>query len=219
MVVVEQNRQAVAKATEGRVAYVYLPNTADDGFTFFNRMFFAQIDKDAVIIDERSNSGGQAANYITDVLGRFYLSGWKDRESIVFNTPGGGIYGPKIMMIDQDAGSGGDFLPYSFRAMGLGPLLGKRTWGGLIGIFANPPLVDGGVVTVPNFRFFDRNYKWTIENEGVAPDIDVELDPIATNKGRDTQLERAIQEIKRLLKEKPSLVPRTPPPYPTKLGD
>ena len=216
---IEQNRQAVDKATDGRVGYVYLPNTADFGFTFFNRMFFAQVDKDAVIIDERSNGGGQAANYITDVLGRFYLSGWKDRESQVFNTPGGGIYGPKVMLIDQDAGSGGDFLPYSFRSMGLGPLIGKRTWGGLIGIFANPLLIDGGAVSVPNFRFFDRNYKWSIENEGVAPDIEVELDPIATNKGRDTQLERAIQEILKLLKDKPSPVPRKAPPYPTQLGE
>ena len=216
---VEDNRKAVDEATNGRVGYVYLPNTAGAGFTFFNRMFFAQVDKDAMIIDERSNGGGKAANYITDVLSRTYLSGWKDRDGMVFNTPGGGMFGPKVMLIDQDAGSGGDFLPYSFREMNIGPLIGKRTWGGLIGINPSPPLMDGGFLTVPYFRFFDTNYQWTVENEGVAPDIDVALDPIATNAGRDTQLERAIQEILSLLQTNPSPVPTEAPAYPTQVGE
>ena len=216
---VEDNRKAVDEATNGRVGYVYLPNTAGAGFTFFNRMFFAQVDKDAMIIDERSNGGGKAANYITDVLSRTYLSGWKDRDGMVFNTPGGGMFGPKVMLIDQDAGSGGDFLPYSFREMNIGPLIGKRTWGGLIGINPSPPHMDGGFLTVPYFRFFDTNYQWTVENEGVAPDIDVALDPIATNAGRDTQLERAIQEILSLLQTNPSPVPTEAPAYPTQVGE
>ena len=216
---VEGNRRAVERATDGRIGYVYLPNTAGAGFTLFNRMFFAQVDKDAMIIDERSNGGGQAANYITDVLSRFYLAGWKDFAGRVFNTPGGAMYGAKVMLIDQDAGSGGDFLPYSFRAQGIGPLIGTRTWGGLIGISANPPLIDGGALTVPYFRFFDRDYRWTVENEGVAPDIEVALDPVATNAGRDVQLERAIAEARRLLAERPSPVPTTAPPYPTRLGE
>ncbi len=215
---VETNRKAVAEATDGRVGYVYLPNTAGAGYTFFNRMFFPQIDKDAMIVDERSNGGGQAANYITDVLSRTYLSGWRDRVGLVYNTPGGAMYGPKVMLIDQDAGSGGDFLPYSFRHMEIGPLIGKRTWGGLIGIFANPLLTDGAFVSVPNFRYFDPNYQWTIENEGVAPDIDVALDPVATNNGRDTQLERAIQEVTEMLRTNPSPVPSEAPDYPTELG-
>ncbi len=215
---VEGNRKAVEAATDGRVGYVYLPNTAGAGFTFFNRMFFAQTNKDAMIIDERSNGGGQAANYITDVLSRTYLAGWKDRDGLTFNTPGGAMFGPKLMMIDQDAGSGGDFLPYSFRHMGIGKLVGKRTWGGLIGIAVNPGLVDGGFLTVPYFRYFDPNGNWTIENEGVAPDIDVALDPIAVNQGRDTQLDRAIAEILRDLETNPSQVPTTAPAYPTELG-
>ena len=215
---VEGNRKTVEKETDGRVGYVYLPNTAGAGYTFFNRMFFSQTDKDALIIDERSNGGGQAANYITDVLSRTYLSGWKDRDGLTFNTPGGAMFGPKLMMIDQDAGSGGDFLPYSFKQMGIGKLLGKRTWGGLIGIAVNPGLVDGGFLTVPYFRYFDTNQKWTIENEGVAPDIDVALDPVAANNGRDTQLERAIEEIKKELATNPSPVPTEAPPYPTELG-
>ncbi|MEO1135308.1 MAG: PDZ domain-containing protein, partial [Pseudomonadota bacterium] len=216
---VEDNRRAVDAATNGRVGYVYLPNTAGAGFTFFNRMFFPQANKDAMIIDERSNGGGQAANYITDVLSRIYLSGWKDFAGEDFRTPGGAMYGPKVMLIDQDAGSGGDFLPYSFRTMNIGPLIGTRTWGGLIGISANPQLMDGGFLTVPYFRFYDVNHRWTVENEGVAPDILSKLDPIAANQGRDTQLERAISEVQRLLQTNPSPVPRSAPPYPTQVGE
>lgn len=216
---VEGNRKAVDEATNGRVGYVYLPNTAGAGYTLFNRMFFSQTDKDAMIIDERSNGGGQAANYITDVLSRTYLSGWKDRDGQTFNTPGGAMFGPKLMLIDQDAGSGGDFLPYSFRQMGIGTLMGTRTWGGLIGISANPGLVDGGFLVVPYFRFFDANYEWTVENEGVAPDIEIALDPVLTNQGRDAQLEAAIAEILRQLETNPSPVPTEAPAYPTELGE
>ena len=216
---IEGNRKAVDAATDGRVGYVYLPNTAGAGYTLFNRMFFSQTDKDAMIIDERSNGGGQAANYITDVLSRTYLSGWKDRDGAVFNTPGGAMFGPKLMLIDQDAGSGGDFLPYSFREMEIGTLMGTRTWGGLIGISANPGLVDGGFLVVPYFRFFDADYEWTVENEGVAPDIEVALDPALTNQGRDAQLEAAIAEIQRQMATNPSPVPTEAPAYPTELGE
>jgi len=217
---VEGNRKAVEEASDGRVGYVYLPNTAGAGFTFFNRLFFAQTDKEAMIIDERANGGGQAANYITDVLSRTYLAGWKDRDGLNFNTPGGAMFGPKVMLIDQDAGSGGDFLPYSFRHMGIGKLIGRRTWGGLIGIAVNPGLVDGGFLTVPYFRFFDTDGDWTIENEGVAPDIKVPLDPIAANAGRDTQLERAISEILDEMQRNPSPIPSPEegPAFPTELG-
>lgn len=215
---IESNRRAIDKATNGRVGYVYLPNTAGAGYTFFNRMFFAQLDKEAMIIDERSNSGGQAANYITDVLSRKHLSGWKDRDGEVFNTPAGAMHGPKLMLIDQDAGSGGDYLPYSFRELGIGKLMGTRTWGGLIGIATNPRLMDGGYLTVPYFRFFDTNDRWSVENEGVAPDIEVELDPIATNQGRDSQLEQAIVEVLSQLEGFENPVSKQAPPLPTELG-
>jgi tricorn protease len=215
---VESNRRRVDEASDGRVGYVYLPNTAGAGFTFFNRMFFAQLDRDALIIDERSNAGGQAANYITDVLSRRHLSGWKDRDGLVYNTPAGALHGPKVMLIDQDAGSGGDFLPYSFRQLGIGKLLGTRTWGGLIGIAANPDLMDGGSIVVPFFRFYDANHRWSIENEGVAPDIVVALDPVATNRGRDSQLERGIEEVLRELERFVDPVPDTAPPYPREVG-
>ena len=216
---VESNRKAVAAATNNEVGYIYLPNTAGAGYTFFNRMFFSQVDKKALIIDERSNGGGQAANYITDVLSRQHLSGWKDRDGLIYNTPAGAVHGPKVMMIDQDAGSGGDFLPYSFRQLGIGKLIGTRTWGGLIGISTNPGLIDGGSLTVPFFRFFDTQGNWTIENEGIAPDIEIELDPIATNNGRDTQLEKAISEIQSQLSQFRPTVLEQAPTLPTEVGE
>jgi tricorn protease len=213
---IENNRRAVEKATNGRVAYVYLPDTGGDGYKHFNRMFFAQVDKDAVIVDDRRNSGGQAANYVTDVLSRMHLAGWKDRAGLTWDTPGGAIYGPKAMLIDQDAGSGGDFLPYAFKRHGLGPLIGKRTWGGLIGISTNPPLIDGGSLSVPFFRFYTPEREWRIENEGVAPDIDVDLDPTLVNRGRDVQLETAIANVMERLKT--AKLPDRSPPAPAKLG-
>ena len=215
---VEKNRQQVEKASEGKVAYVYLPNTGGGGFYFFNRMFFAQVDKQALIIDERKNGGGQAANYITEILSRPFLSGWQDRDGLVFTTPGGAIYGPKTMLIDQDAGSGGDFLPWAFKRLKLGKTIGTRTWGGLIGISANPNMIDGGFHVVPFFRFYTPDGEWRVENEGVAPDIELELDPIAVNQGRDVQLERAISETLQQLKNNPVRYPTQPPAMPTELG-
>ncbi|MBR7800082.1 S41 family peptidase [Undibacterium fentianense] len=215
---VEKNRDYVQKKTDGKVAYVYLPNTGGEGYQYFNRMFYAQADKSALIIDERRNGGGQAANYITDVLSRPYLAGWKDRDGMIYETPGAAIYGPKAMLIDQDAGSGGDFLPYSFKRLKLGDLIGKRTWGGLIGISANPALIDGGNLVVPFFRFFTPDNAWRVENEGVAPDIDVELDPLAVNQGRDPQLDAAIDNVLTKLKNYRDVKLRVAPPMPTKLG-
>jgi len=215
---VEANRRAVDEATDGEIGYIYLPNTAGAGYTFFNRMFHAQLDKTGLIIDERSNGGGQAANYIVEVLARRHLSNWVYRGGMMSATPMAALHGPKLMMIDQDAGSGGDYLPYAFREMGIGPLLGTRTWGGLIGIFRNPALVDGGVMTVPHFRFVDVDNNWTVENEGVAPDIEVTLDPLLTNDGRDSQLEAAIAEILEMLENYSDDIPREPPPLPTELG-
>jgi tricorn protease len=216
---VEGNRRLVDQASDGRVGYVYLPNTGDAGYTFFNRMFFPQIDKQALIIDERSNGGGQAADYMVETLARQHLSGWADRDGMIFNTPAGAVHGPKLMLIDQDAGSGGDFLPYAFRHLGIGTLMGTRTWGGLIGIATNPGLVDGGSVTVPFFRYFDPDMNWSIENEGVAPDIEVTLDPIANNAGRDSQLQAAITEILSQLETYRPTVPARAPALPTQVGE
>ena len=215
---VAHNQEYVARKSGGRIAYVYMPDTADNGYTFFNRMFFAQSDRDAVIVDDRRNSGGQAANYILDVLSRKYLSGWKDRDGLVFNTPAGAIYGPKAMLIDQDAGSGGDYLPYTFHALGLGKVIGTRTWGGLIGINANPTLIDGGTLTVPFFRMYTPAGEWHVENEGVSPDQEVQLDPAAVNAGNDNQLDAAITEVMEQLKAARTLPLKAAPPYPTQVG-
>ncbi len=215
---IERNRLYVEKKTGGKVAYVYLPNTAGDGFQYFNRMYFAQAEKPALIVDERRNGGGQAANYITEILGRPYLAGWRSREALVFGTPGAGIYGPKVMLIDQDAGSGGDFLPWSFKRLRLGTVIGTRTWGGLIGISANPPLIDGGFLTVPFFRFFTPDGEWRVENEGVAPDVEVELDPAEVNRGNDPQLDAAIATVLKNLSTDKPVDRRESPPVPTTLG-
>lgn len=215
---IEQNRRKVSEATGGRVGYIYLPNTGDGGFTYFNRYFFSQVDKEALIIDERFNGGGQAANYITETLGRPWLSGWKDRDGMFFTTPAGVVTGPKVMLINESSGSGGDYLPWSFRHLGLGRLIGTRTWGGLIGISANPRLIDGGNLTVPYFRFFDPEGRWSIENEGVPPDIEVEQTPKEVIAGHDPQLERGIAEILSRLKEYRPVIPKTPPPLPTQVG-
>jgi len=215
---IEDNRQTVDAATDGQIGYIYLPNTAGAGYTFFNRMFHAQLDKKGLIIDERSNGGGQAANYIVEVLARRHLSNWVYRGGMMSATPMAALHGPKLMMIDQDAGSGGDYLPYAFRELGIGPLLGTRTWGGLIGIFRNPSLVDGGTMTVPHFRFVDVDNNWSVENEGVAPDIEVRLDPLLTNDGRDSQLKAAIDEVLEMLKNYSDDIAREPPPLPTELG-
>ena len=215
---VEANREYVSRKSGGKVAYVYLPDTAGDGYTFFNRMFFAQVDKPALIVDDRRNSGGQAANYVLEVLNRKYLSGWKDRDALVFNTPAGAIYGPKAMLIDQDAGSGGDFLPYGFKRLGLGKLIGTRTWGGLIGIAVNPSLIDGGFLTVPFFRFYTPEGEWRVENEGVAPDIEVPLDPVAVNAGGDVQLDAAIADVLQQLTNSPEIPRKSAPPMPAQVG-
>jgi tricorn protease len=215
---VQHNREYVDKKSAGKIAYVYLPDTADGGFTYFNRMFFAQTDRDGLIVDDRKNNGGQAANYVLEVLSRKYLSGWKDRDGLVSNTPAGAIYGPKVMLIDQDAGSGGDYLPYSFRNLNLGPLIGTRTWGGIIGIFANPELIDGGFLTVPFFRMYSPDGQWRIENEGVAPDVEVQLDPAAVNAGNDNQLDAGIAAVLEQLKSAKSVPLKAAPPYPKPLA-
>jgi len=215
---IEENRKMVAEATDGRVGYIYLPNTAGDGYDFFNRYFFSQVDKEGLVIDERFNGGGQAANYITEVLSRPYLASWKDRDGELFTTPAGIHAGPKAMLINQYAGSGGDFLPWSFRRLELGPLIGTRTWGGLIGIAANPPLIDGGFLSVPYFRFITPDREWAVENEGVPPDIEVHQEPKAVIAGGDPQLERGIAEVMNALEDYESPIVREAPPLPDEPG-
>jgi tricorn protease len=200
---VEDNRRKVDQLSGGRLAYVYLPDTARGGYTNFNRYFFAQVGKEGAVVDERFNGGGTAADYIVDYLRRPLMNYWTTREGGDFTTPLGAIFGPKVMIINEFAGSGGDALPWYFRKAGVGPLLGKRTWGGLIGIYDYPPLLDGGMVTAPRLAFWNPQGEWEVENHGVAPDIDVEFDPQAVRAGRDPQLERAVQVVLDELKKNP----------------
>ncbi|MBL8177568.1 MAG: PD40 domain-containing protein [Bryobacterales bacterium] len=214
----EGNRRKVEQATAGQVAYVYLPDTANGGYTYFNRFYFAQNDRKALIIDERFNGGGKAADYIIDHLRRPLWNYWSSRDGEDYTTPATNIPGPKVMMMNEYAGSGGDMLPWLFRRAKLGPLVGKRTWGGLVGIGGYPTLMDGGTVTAPHFGFWNPDGKWEVENYGTAPDIEVELDPKAWREGRDTQLERAIAAIQEEMKKNPAPVHKKPayPVYHTK---
>jgi tricorn protease len=210
---VEGNRRKVDQLSGGRLAYVYLPNTAGGGYTFFNRYYFAQQNKAGAILDERFNGGGSVADYIVDLLSRdlhgYFNNPIGDRRP--FTTPAAGIWGPKVMLINESAGSGGDMLPYMFRRMKIGPLVGTRTWGGLVGTWDTPPLIDGGAMIAPRGGFFDLNGEWAVENEGVAADIPVEMTPKDVIAGRDPQLERGVQEALRLLAEKPVVLKKEPP--------
>jgi len=207
---IEDNRRQVDQMTGGRVGYVYLPNTAEAGYNNFNRYYFSQIDKQAVIIDERFNGGGMAADYIIDCMRRPLMNYWSTRYGEIFTTPLAAIFGPKVMIINEYAGSGGDAIAWYFRKARIGPLVGKRTWGGLVGIFGFPPLIDGGLVTAPNLAFFNTEGDWEVENRGVPPDIEVELDPAAWRQGRDPQLEKAVEVVLEALKKNPPPVPKKP---------
>jgi tricorn protease len=212
---VESNRRTVDKLSGGQLAYVYLPNTGQPGYASFNRYYFAQQDKSGAIIDERFNGGGSAADYIIDVLQRDYDGYFNNvaGERYPFTSPSAGIWGPKVMIVNEMAGSGGDLMPYMFKRRKIGPLVGKRTWGGLVHTADTPAFIDGGSMIAPRGGFFTRDGRWALENEGTAPDIDVENWPKETISGRDAQLERAVQEAMRLLKERPvDRASKEPPP-------
>jgi tricorn protease len=199
---VEGNVRKVNEATQGQVAYVYVPNTAGGGHEYFKRYFFPQADKAGIIVDERFNGGGQLADYYIDILKRPVQSYWRYRYGKDQKAPNASIQGPKVMLIDETAGSGGDYLPYLFRQAKLGTLVGKTTWGGLVGILGFPEFIDGGVVTAPNLAFFDDK-GFGIENIGTPPDVEVEQWPAQVIGGHDPQLEKAIQIVMDELKNNP----------------
>jgi tricorn protease len=215
---IEGNRRKVDALSRGRLAYVHLPDTAFGGYSHFNRFFFAQLEKEGAIIDERNNAGGLAADYIIDYLARPLLNYWTTRSAQDSRTPQSAIFGPKVMIINEYAGSGGDLLPWYFRKRGLGPLIGKRTWGGLVGIYDTPLLIDGGLVTTPRMAFWNPKGEWEVENRGVPPDIEVEQDPKEVRLGRDPQLEKAIAvALEELARRPPPKHKR--PAYPNYHGD
>jgi tricorn protease len=211
---IEGNRRKVDQLSNGKLAYVYLPNTGGGGYTSFNRYFFAQTNKEGAVIDERFNGGGLLADYVVEHLSRQLLSYIHYRYGgLDVPVPAGAIYGPKAMLINEMAGSGGDAMPWYFRKLNIGPLVGKRTWGGLVAAFPAPQLMDGGGVTAPDAAIYGLKGDWEVENNGVPPDIEVEMDPAAWRSGRDPQLERAVEYLLAELKKNPQQKPKLPP-YP-----
>jgi len=210
---IEANRRKVSELSGGKVAYVYMPNTGGSGYTNFNRYFYSQLDKQGLVLDERYNEGGLIADYVVDVLKRFPLSGAIERDGKPIHDPVGAIFGPKVMLINQNSGSGGDAMPWYFRKAGVGKLVGTRTWGGLVGIGGYPTLLDGGGVTAPRYAIYGLNGDWEVENHGVAPDVPVEELPKDVAAGHDRQLETGVQLVLDELKAHP--IPEMPvPPYP-----
>lgn len=213
---VEDNRRMVDSLSGGKLAYVWVPNTGGPGFVSFNRYFFAQQDKKGAVIDERFNGGGLLDDYMVDLMNR------RIRAALTNEAPGGrpfrlpaGILGPKVLLINEMSGSGGDFFPWVFRQQKTGPLIGTRTWGGLVKSSVHYAMVDGGTLTAPDNAVFDPvAKKWIAENEGVAPDIEVRQDAVSLSRGIDPQLERAVMEALKLL-EQEGEAEITPPPFPT----
>ena len=199
---IEGNIQKVHEATDGRVAYVYVPNTATEGHEYFKRYFFPQANKQAIIVDERFNGGGQLADYVIDILKKPEQAHWKFRYGKDLKSPSASIQGPKVMITDETAGSGGDYLPWMFRKFDLGTIVGKTTWGGLVGVLGYPEFIDGGSVTAPNVAFYTEE-GFSVENEGVAPDVEVEQWPEEVVEGRDPQLEKAIEIVLKQLEANP----------------
>jgi len=214
---IERNRAHVEKQTGGRVGYIYVPDTGINGQNDLVRQFVGQRGKDALIIDERWNGGGQIPTRFIELLNRPLTNYWARRDHADWAWPPDAHFGPKVMLINGLAGSGGDAFPWYFRQAGLGKLVGTRTWGGLIGISGYPPLVDGATVTAPSFAFYEKDGSWGVEGHGVDPDIEVLDDPALMVNGRDPQLDTAIKVVMDELKRNPPPAPKRPP-YPNRRG-
>ncbi|MFZ4545121.1 MAG: S41 family peptidase [Saprospiraceae bacterium] len=212
---VESNRRKVDELSNGKLAYVWLPNTGEGGYANFNRYYFAQKNKKGAIIDERHNHGGQIADYIVDLLSRDLLGYFNNPigNKQPFTAPNAGIFGPKVMIINEMAGSGGDMLPYMFKQRKIGPIVGTKTWGGLVGIWDVPNLIDGGGITAPRGGFYNLEGEWDVENIGVSPDITVEQDAKSVIAGKDPQLEKAVEvALEMLKKQEVKLLPQPKDP-------
>ena len=200
---IEENRRKVDQMTGGKVGYIYMPDTANGGLTAFNRYFYAQIGKEGAIVDERFNGGGLLATDIAEILNRKPLSAASNRVGEPLVQPQG-IFGPKVMLINERAGSGGDAMPWYFKRAGVGKLIGTRTWGGLVGMAGGPGLMDGGFVGAPSSGIYNPlTGEWEVENIGVPPDIEVVQDPALVRKGRDPQLEKAVEVVLEEMKKSP----------------
>jgi tricorn protease len=211
---IESNRRKVAELSDGKLAYVHLPDTANGGYINFTRYYFAQTDKQGAVVDERFNNGGYLADYVAETLARKRLSNIYFREGGQdLASPTSAIYGPKAMIVNEMAGSGGDALPWYFRKLKIGQIVGKKTWGGLVASFPMPQLMDGGVVRAPDAAIYGVNGEWEVENVGVSPDIEVEFDPAQWRQGHDPQLEKAVAILLEELKRNPPQ-PNKRPPFP-----
>jgi len=207
---VEGNYQRVTEATEGRVAYVHVPDTGGGGHQYFKRYFYPQADRQALIVDDRHNRGGQVADYVIDTLRRPYIASWATRYGKDYVTPHAAIFGPKVMLINEHSSSGGDLLPWMFHKLELGTLVGRRTWGGLVGILGFPVLMDGGNLQAPNIGFWTEDEGFAVENVGVPADVEVNMYPADCQAGRDPQLERAIEIALEELAANPVAKPKRP---------
>ena len=207
---VESNRQKVLEASEGRIGYVHVPNTTVGGLMEFAKLFYGQSTLDGIVIDVRYNSGGWMPTLFVDRLAKKIVSYWGRRYGRVIQFPVRAPKGHLACVINAYAGSGGDAFPYLFRQAGLGPLIGKRTWGGLVGMNRNVPLVDGGYCTIPTVGFMDLDGEWAVENVGVSPDIEIDNRPDLVVEGRDPQLERAIEYLMEQIKKDQPRIPKKP---------
>ncbi|MEO8379846.1 MAG: PDZ domain-containing protein [Acidobacteriota bacterium] len=192
---VASRRAYVEKASGGRIGYMHLPNTGSEGNRELFKAFYPQVDKEALIIDDRYNGGGFIPDRMIELLDRPVLNYWARRGVKPSATPAYAHSGPKAMLINGYSSSGGDALPYYFRKRGLGTIIGTRTWGGLIGISGNPGLMDGGSISAPQFRFFDTEGMWAVEGAGVSPDIEVVDRPDRVAAGQDPSLEMAVKVL------------------------
>src|SRR5213596_1154227 len=213
---VAHNRQKVEEATGGRVGYIHVPDMGANGIREFIKWYYPQINKEALIVDVRANGGGNVSRMLIERLRRKLLGVNYSRTDTIGNTyPDGVFIGPMVALLDGNSASDGDIFPWMFREAGLGPLIGKRSWGGVVGITNRGTLIDGGGVNVPEFGFANAKGEWIIEGYGVDPDIEVDNDPQSVINGKDPQLERAIAEIMNKLKNPVKLPGKPAPPVKT----
>jgi tricorn protease len=213
---VQGNLDKVTRATNGRVGYIHIPDMGVPGLNEFAKHFYPQTDKDAMIVDVRSNGGGNVSPMIIERLRRDLVLVDIVRNGTPQTNPGAMILGPKVLLADEFSASDGDLVTYRFKTYKMGPVIGKRTWGGVVGIRGTLPLLDGGVLNRPEFSRYDvAGRTWAIEGVGVEPDIVVDNDPAREYGGEDQQLDKAIEVILDLLKKSPVKMP-PPPPYPIK---
>jgi tricorn protease len=216
---VEDNRRRVDSLSGGKLAYVWVPNTSAPAITAFDRYYFAQQDRKGAVIDERFNGGGLLDDYMVSIMSRRPVGGVSNDAAGQASTrlPAAGLLGPKVLLINEMAGSGGDYFPWIFRQLGVGPEIGTRTWGGLVASCVPYPLVDGGFITAPCSAVFGPDGEYIVEGEGVPPDVEVLQEARAVARGRDPQLERAVQEALGLVATKGVEAAKTPASFPVKV--